>query len=157
MNEVNKVIDSELQKKLNKITGLTVEHNFLYTPKVYREALNEAGDYIIPKEEWPVFKLKGKNGIEIAEAEDNSGYVETGTSKLVLTSGKARIETLKKHILSWKNFKDREGNDIPCTIKNGEVYHTCLMRLPADLQRELHEAINEQSILSPEELEGLEF
>ena len=158
MNEqVKKELTPEVQKKLNKVLGLTKEHVFLYVPKIYREL----GDELMPKSEWPIFKLKGKNGLEIADAEDNSGYMETSeteaASKLIITTGKVRIETLSRHILGWKNFKDREGELVKFTKDGDKVYKTCLMRLSADLQRELHDAINEQSVLTPEEIQGLEF
>lgn len=148
-----KKLSPELLAELQKVKGLTTTHEFLYVPKVYRKA----GVDVIPKSEWPIFKLKGKDGVEIAEAEDKAGYVDSSTTNIHLTVGTQRIETLKKHILGWKNFKDRDGNEIPCVIKAGEVYKTNLARIPVELQKELHEAINEQSVLTQEELEGLEF
>jgi len=150
---VNRVLTPELQEKLNKVSGLTKEHTFLYVPKVYREI----GPDLIPKSEWPVFKLRGKNGLEIAEAEDNSGYMDTEQQRLVITAGKARLQTLANNILGWKNFKDREGNLVEFVQEKNVVYKTALQRLSAELQRELHEAINEQSVLTEEELQGLEY
>ena len=150
---IKRVLSPELEEKLNKVRGLTKTHEFLYVPKVYREA----GPDVIPKSEWPVFKLKGKDGLEIADAEDSSGYVDTTTNNLHLTAGRARIETLSKHILGWKNFFDRSNEEIKFVKDGDKVYKTCLQRLPSDLQRELHEAINEQSILTEEEIQGLEY
>lgn len=150
---VDKELTPELQAKLNKVLGLTKEHTFLYVPKIYREL----GESFKPKSEWPVFKLKGKNGLEIADAEDTAGYVDTTTQNLHLTAGRSRIETLSKHILGWKNFKDRDDNVIDFKMEGGKVYKTALMRISAELQKELHEAINEQSVLTSEELQGLEF
>jgi hypothetical protein len=151
--EIEKKITPELEAKLNKIRGLSQTHEFLYVPKVYRLA----GEGVIPKSEWPIFKLKGKNGLEIAEAEDNAGYMEAETTHVVLTGGKARIATLGKHILGWSNFKDRDGVEIKFHAEGGVVYKTSMQRLSAELQRELQEAINEQSVLTEEELQGLEY
>jgi len=146
----------ELKEKLKGFLGFTKDPTFLYTPKVYREK-GDDGEFIIPKAMWPVFKLKGKTGIEIANDEDNAGYLDPGTNRLHITTGKQRLELLKQNIIGWKNFVDENGDEVTFTAPGGELYKTVLQRIPAPLQRELHEAINEQSRLNEEELQGLEF
>ena len=145
----------ELKKKLKGFLGFTTTSEFKYVPRIFREK-NEDGEYIIPKELWPVFNLKGKTGIEIADEEDNSGYLDPDSNKIHLTAGKRRLGVLEKNILGWKNFRDEEGNLIEYKRVGGVIYKTALQRIPAPLQLELHEAINEQSRLSEEELRGLE-
>jgi len=156
----NEVVDvrltPELKEKLRGFLGFTKTTDFLYVPKVYREK-DDAGEYIVPKDLWPVFKLRGKTGIEVAEEEDNSGYLDPNSNRIHLTAGKRRINLLEKNILSWKNFRDEDGNVIEHVTVAGKVYKTALQRIPAPLQVELNEAINEQSKLSEEELRGLEF
>ena len=72
MTKKNEVVDlkmtPELQKKLKGYLGFKIDPIFLYVPKVYRKEKD------IPKSMWPVFKLRGKTGYEIAEAEDNAGF-----------------------------------------------------------------------------------
>jgi len=163
------VLTAEMKEKLNGFLAFTVETSFKYVPKVFRE--ND-----IPKALWPVYQLKSKDGIEVAEAEDEAGYVELGkkddaSSKLKMQSGKARIATLKDGIISVKRqplegdrlisfdratklltITDADGKE---HITNGATVQALIRLLTAKLQSELQEAINERSTLSEEEQSGL--
>jgi len=163
------VLTDEMKEKLKGFLAFTVDTPFKYVPKVFR------GNNI-PKELWPVFMLKSKDGIEIADAEDEAGYVELGKkgdseSKLKMQSGKARILTLSSGVLSVKNYPlegdksvsyDKASKVLTITdsdgkehLKNGSDIKGLLRLLTAQLQTELQDAINERSTLSDEELSGL--
>jgi len=156
MEEENKELTPELREKLRGFMAFGENPEFWYVPKIYREK-NDKGEFVIPKDLWPTFKLRGKTGIEIADEEDNAGYLDPDTRKVHLTTGKRRLSVLAKNILDWKNFRDEDGNAVACKRVGGEVYKLALKRLPAALQTELHEAINEQTKLSEDELLGLEL
>ena len=61
-------LTAEMREKLNRTLGFNVKAEFPYVPIDYRNPENE-----IPKELWPVFILTSKDGIEVAELEDNAG------------------------------------------------------------------------------------
>lgn len=145
----------EMKEKLSGFLGFSKNPIFKYVPEVYRQK-DEKGNYIFPKEVWPVFTLKGRTGLEIAELEDNSGYFDTEGKKMHVTLGSQRIKMLGTNILGWSNFYDDNDELIECKRVAGEVYKTSMQRLPDKLQRELFNAINEQSRLTEEELQGLE-
>ena len=73
---------------------------------------------------------------------------------------KARVNyALKEFKIDYIFTNDQivSSEEIKFHSEGGKVYKTALQRLSVDLQRELHEAINEQSILTDEELQGLEY
>ena len=146
----------EMKKKLAGFIGFTKDPVFWYVPKAYREK-DEDGKYIIPKAVWPGFKLKGLTGLEAADMEDNIGTFDTEAKRMHITMGNQRLELLKTNILGWKNFYDEEDKEILFSRSAGEVEKQCLGRLPDQLQRELFNAISDRSLLSEEELLGLEF
>lgn len=150
MDEVHVEMTEEIKEKLKAAgqLGFQVDAVFTYVPKFYRDKKNN-----IPKSLWPIFKLKSKNGIEVAEAEDGIGYVNLDSieRKYVIEAGKQRIETLEKGIVSVKNFICEDGSVVNCAGSK-----TLIKILPAAMQVELQNAINERSLLTPEELLGLE-
>lgn len=160
MSEIKKTkemrLTPEMKKKLLGFIGFTKDPVFKYVPKIYREK-NEKGEFEIPKSLWPVFTLKGRTGLEIAELEDNTGYFDADAKRMHITMGSQRIKMLATNIMGWSNFYDDNEEIIECKRVGGEIYKTSLQRLPDLLQKELFEAINMQSRLSEEELQGLEF
>lgn len=151
MNTENRSLTPELLEKLNKFKGFSDTSTFQYVPKIYRENVD-----VIPKKDWPIFKLKGRDGLDLADSEDNMGH-ELKNGKVYTTTGEVRIKTLQSNILDWKNFKDQDNKNIPF-VKDAEgLTKQCIAKLPSPLQVELLLAINDHSILTQEELEGLEF
>jgi len=102
--EEERKLTPEVEKKLKELRGFTSDEHFFFTPNVYKENL--------PKDKWPVFKLKGRDGIAIAKSEDDSGYYKTKTDQMYMTTGTSRIDLLRNNILGWKNFKDKKENNI---------------------------------------------
>ncbi len=151
METINRRFSEEEKKKLKGFLGYTSEAYFLYTPKIYRQLFPE------DKSKWPVFKLKGLNGIQVAKAQDQAGMYSVGSDQMQFTAGALRIKTLETNILGWKNLYDGEDKEIIFKANGEKVHILCLEKLPAPLQIELHEVINERSVLTHEELEGLEF
>lgn len=170
MEERNLELTQDLKEKLKGTLGFQVETPFIYSPKAYRD--NE-----IPKEFWPRFLLKSKNGLEIAEVEDNTGFMSYDSdrqeSKLHLQSGSLRIDTLKRGILKVSGFMlenesviswdsktkdmtiiDKDGKSI---TKNNIKIEKIIALMKMQLQVELQNAINERSIMTEEELQGLEL
>jgi hypothetical protein len=172
MNE--KRLTPELKAKLKNVLGFSIEAPFEYVPKAFREK-DESGVYVISKEFWPVFILKSKDGVESAEVEDEAGFWEVdkngGSSRLHMQTGKHRIESLERGLIGVKNFLFEDGRVLRWDVKtkeqtitseagteskknNVDVYDI-IRFLRADLQVELVNAINERSILTDEEKQGL--
>jgi len=152
------ILTDEHKAKLKGLLAFDVSATFPYVPKAYRES-------DIPKELWPIFILKSKDGLELAQAEDDAGVMlydqQTQQAKMKLCAGTMRVKTLKRGIKSWKNWRNEEGilieyNKTKHTNGSNELSDSALRSFPIALQLELQNAINERSILTPEELQGLE-
>ncbi len=160
------ILTEEMKTKIREsgLMGFNLESTFKYVPRHYRKK-NQKEKYDIPKELWPVFVLKGIDGVRSAEIEDSQkgafSYKGKGTEEEVsveIYSGKARIETLQEGIVSWSNFYDSEFNLIPTpkTDGLGKIFERSLKTLSPNLQIELANAITEQTKLTDLELMGLE-
>jgi hypothetical protein len=170
MNTKDLRLTPELQKKLSGFLGFSIDANFQYTFKVYRE--NN-----VPKDLWPLFTLKSLDGLEVAQREDKAGFTsldqESGQVQLHIGSGSKRIATLESGIVAIKNFILEDGSTLSFDKESGKItilaqkngkqssvvgtVSDIIKYLPAAAQLELQEAINEHSSLSEEELQGLEF
>jgi len=162
------MLTDEVRGKLKGFLGFQVEAAFKYTPKAFRE--ND-----IPKELWPIWTLKSKDGVEAATVEDDAGYLEVDTnassSKFHPQSGSMRLKALRRGILAVKNFilddgdvldwdqktgdMVRRGEDGKKHTKNHVVVDAIIKHLTPAYQMEIQNAINERDVLSPEELRGL--
>jgi hypothetical protein len=149
----------ELKEKLKKagVLGFQLKSTFPYVPKIYRREG-------LPKELWPIFFLRGLDGVETAGLEDEMhGSVTVDSSNgtsVKINSAKVRVKTVKLGVISWKNFRDSDGNLIPSPAKdslNNGITEDGLRYLPPSLQVELCNAITEHSTLTDEELLGLEL
>jgi hypothetical protein len=165
------ILTEELKAKLKAsgMIGFQVGDVFTYVPKFFRDVNN-----CIPKALWPVYRLKSKNGLELAESEDGAGYMslEGKDKRLVFESGKQRIESLVSGIVSVKNQPMEDGSfisydaktsdmtirkaDGEVSVKNNTGIKNFIKLLPVNLQIELQNAILERSQLTPDELLGLE-
>lgn len=159
----------EMLEKLKGSIGFDIRDTFVYVPLAFRENG-------IPKSLWPVFTLKSKDGLEIAEVEDKSGYIEykDNASYYHSCSGSHRVAILEKGIKKIKGlplengttFLDYDGDTLLVTIRDGNgVVNTkklaeekeIVRYINTKLQVELQNAINERSTLTEEERRGLEF
>lgn len=151
METIERKFTPEEMEKLRGFLGFSSEDFFLYTPKKYREL------FPTEKEKWPVFKLRGLNGVQVAKAQDEAGTYSPSKDTMSFNTGGQRIKVLESNILGWKNLYGMDGKEIVFKSNGAKVHILCIEKLPAPLQIELHECINERSYLSYEELEGLEF
>jgi len=156
MEVENKKLTPEMLKKLADIGGLgfTEKSKFPYVLKKFRNS-------DIPKEYWPVFILQGKDGIESIKFQDGLGHMEidkeTETQRWISKSGQKRLETLREGIKHWHTYFDSEGNEIPFSKQGSVISNNSLKRIPNDDSNELYNAIVSRTILTPEELTGLEY
>lgn len=160
MTVEKKELSNEMRKKLADIGGLGFTENpeFKYVLKAYREK-NDAGEYEIPKEYWPVFTLQGMGGIESTKLENDMGYTEfdkDGKSRYISKSGGQKMKILKDCLKGWVNYRDSTGEFIEYRENNGKVNPACLDRMAPSHITELVNAITERTSLTHEELEGLE-
>lgn len=148
------MLTDEIKAKLKAggMLGFDVETPFKWVPKFYRDAKNN-----IPKSYWPVFTLRSRNGIELAEAEDGMGYINLDASegrKYVIDSGKDRLNALRTGLVSFINY--RLANDKVIEMKAGEDSDQFIKLFTPTLQTEMKRAIDQRSELTTEELLGLE-
>ena len=139
----------ELKAKLEEYAAITPDNTWPYVPKIYR-------DNIPNKKQWPVFILKVLDGQQIAEIEDASGFIvydkiNPSKSEWHGMSGTKRIETLKKGISTWKNYKDKDGRLVEYKDESS------IKLLSEKLKVELINAITERLTLSEDELRSLEL
>jgi hypothetical protein len=154
MEEKNIELTDEIRERLKKngMLGFDVETEFKYVPIFYRDVKNK-----IPKKCWPVFILRSRGGIALAEAEDGLGYLnidEKEGRKFVIDSGKARITALEEGLISFKNFPVENGKSV--SMAKGEAVTKYINLFHPRLQTELQKAIDNHSTLNEDELLGLE-
>jgi hypothetical protein len=147
------ILTNEIKAKLKAggMLGFDVETPFKWVPKFYRDAKNN-----IPKSYWPVFTLRSRNGIELAEAEDGMVYINLDAPegrKYVIDSGKDRLNTLRTGLISFKNY--RLANDKVIEMVTGENPDQYIKLFHPTLQVEMKKAIDQHSELTAEELLGL--
>ena len=156
------VLTDAMKKRLRGSLGFKVDAKFQYVPKAYRD--QENGEFVIPKEFWPVFTLRGVDGVNATLAEDNlhgtvTMHPNDNTSSITVRSGKHKVDTCRRGVITWKNFRDIDGKLLSCPEKDdstGGVTEESLKVLSPALLAELTNAITERSILTSEELLGLE-
>ena len=164
----------EMMAKIKDCVGFDVYDTFIYSPKAFRQKDTD-GNYSIPKELWPIFTLKSKDGLEIAQIEDNAGFVEyrkDGSSIWHSQSGTTRVSTLGNGIIKIKNLPldsakmlSYSKENLTITITENGIDKKVILGeeneivkyLRPNLQVELQDAINERSTLTDEERRGLEY
>ncbi len=160
--EHNKVLTPELKEKLSKMGGLGFTENkeFLYSLKEFRKK-DENGEYEIPKEFWPVFKLLGKDSVENAKLEDGLGHMEfedkSDTRKWISKSGTRKLDLCRDGIKGFHTYFDIDGIEIPYRQNGTKINDKTLSRIKPEHLTELSNVIAERNVLTEEELTGLEF
>lgn len=162
--EVNVQLTPELAARLRGHLGYSAGEPFPWVPPVFREKDGQ-GLFIYPKAIWPVFTLKAKDGLEVAQLEDKAGYTEYDLTnpmvrRYVSTSGSFRVDTLRRGVKSWRNlFEEDLVTPVPFKVEymgvDGLLTEEAIRVIPPRLQVALQEAINERSTLTQEELAGL--
>jgi len=162
MARENRIWSEEQEKALAGFLPMRPAAHFVYVPTVFRKKA-EDGSYLFPKEEWPVFTLRVKDGIQSAEMEDSleAAFDGAEVSGLRMNSGSTRLQILRSCIVNCKNWKDGSGKEVAFkrdpTKTKSPVSDEFIRELPPALQVELANAITERSELQPEEIEGLKF
>jgi hypothetical protein len=162
MSRENRIWTEEQEAALQGFLPMRPGVTFPYVPAVFRRKAAD-GSYLFPKEEWAVFVLRVKDGIQSAEMEDSleASFDGAEVSGLRMNSGSTRLQILRSCIVSCRNWRDAEGKEIKLTrdaSKKGQpVADTFIRELPPALQTELANAITERSELQPEEVEGLKY
>lgn len=119
-------------------------------------------DYILkrerslPIEQQTIFHLKVLTARELAGIEDNVSRINTADGSMTVKTGSTILDTLKKGLRGWENFKDAQGNAVLYRENNGVPRDDNFDRLlPAD-RRELANAITEQNRLTEEQIKNSE-
>jgi hypothetical protein len=158
----DRVWSPEQEAALRGFLPMRPNQTFPYTPRVYRQK-GEDGSYLFPKEMWPVFTLRAKDGLGIASLEDEmEGVMEGGEMTAIrVRTGSQRLQVLRAGLVNCKGWRDLEGKEVAFSRDAGKrgspVSDGFLRELPQELQIELFNAITERSELSEEEKIGLKF
>lgn len=163
MEEVT--LTEEERKALRGSLAIRPDETFQYVPQAYRCYTIKDGVYVytVRKELWPVFTLKGVDGVQATLDEDNlHGEVHMdggGKSSITVRRGQHSLRTCARGIITWRNLRDASGRLVsppePDTLTKG-IKEDALRILPPALIAELTNAITERSTLTEEELRGLE-
>jgi hypothetical protein len=142
------LLTPEIKEKLRKAgaLGFTLLNTFKYVPRAFREGG-------IDKALWPIYTLRSKTGLDAADIEDKAHVIQDG--KMLIKSGTFRIETLRHGIVSVKNFMMEDGTTL--NIEEGDSLDILLEKMSVNLQIEISNAIYERTVLTKEELQGLEL
>ena len=166
MDNIKMEFTPEVKEKLKGFSGISISKNFPYTPIVFRD--------VLPKEQWPVFVLESKSGLDLATIEDGSGvyeyYTQNGQqiTRWVPRLGEKRLFLITKKILRIKGYPLEDGRILNYDKKDGKLIiggdtvsdatsQDMVSYIPIALQVELKDAIDNYSVMKEEELQGLEF
>lgn len=155
-------LTDEVKKKLKDagVLPYQLKNTWKYVPRAYRE--KEGEDYLIPKEHWPVFTLRCIDGVSASLLEDKQNtkiqYDTEGNRTMSFNSGRVRLEICSLGIIDVKNYRDADGNEIKPKKDEttGGITQDSLKPIPATLQIELANVIEQQQLLTADELQGLE-
>lgn len=152
MEQKDLVMTKELREKLQGFLAFQTDAIYKYIPAPYRK--KKEGEYVIPKEFWPIFSIRFMDGVEISELEDKVGYTVIRSSdpdyrEFHGRSGTYRLDVLRNGVKGWINLRDEKGNLVEYSGDDS------LSKLPVDLQQDLQVAIMERIVLTEEELRSL--
>ena len=139
-NIIDKELNNETRERLAAYLPISPRAEFQYVPKVYRES--EKSENPIPRNQWPVFTLRGLSGAE--ETECLGGK---------FTYGAYLCGVVRRGVVGWKNWGDCQYK--PEYRFDGKLSDEALARFPHLLIVELGGVINDCSKLSDEEITGL--
>jgi len=132
---------------MNRIIAIDPDQTHQYVPKIARDW---------PVEDQPVFILKALKAKDAARLEDGMADAvinkkENDNTTMRIYSGTAVINALKTGLVGWQNFKDVNGNDVIWRENNGVPRSENFDCIPAQIRKELAEAITEGNFLTEQE------
>lgn len=113
-------------------------------------------DRKLPVEQQTRFLCKFLSAREDAQIQDNVVRGNTDEKSMQVKSGSTVLETLRKGLRGWENFKDQNGNDVPWRENNGTPRDENFNHLKPHWRREIANFITEQNTLKAEEIKNLE-
>lgn len=125
---------------------------------------NATVDYILEcdrkkeKEDQTVFELRWLTAQELARLEDGSLtsiMSKENRPEFQIHSGSMQIKTLQIGLVGWRNFRDKDGNEIDFKQRNDQCAKENLDYLHPQWRRELVEAITEMNQITEDETKNL--
>ena len=117
-------------------------------------------DYVLkcdegkPTEDQTVYELRWLTVSELAQLEDGtltSQMDADGKPEFRVLSGSVQVKALVLGLVGWRNFKDREGNEIKFKRRSDKCAKENLDFLHPSWRRELSEAITEMNEVTEED------
>lgn len=153
--EEEKRVFAEVKDKVEALKGwggITPGKFVFATPQVFKDA------YPDDRSKWPKFKFKPYDGIEFNEDIDNADIYTIVDGKPKTLTGKYRIHAMKQSLKDWADFRDDEGNLIPCAKDaEGGITDDAIRALSPAIQNWVMETIAKLDTVSKEESDGLKF
>lgn len=151
--EAKKTVDlkitPEMEEKLNRYRGYLPGSILTWTPDFFK------GNF--PKSEWPLFKYRTRGALDIACDADDLAIVRI--AGVTTSNANERLFNItRRQTVDFKNYKNRRGDLIACEKdKDGVITEECWKKISFDFLQEYMSAINDESHLSDEEVQGLGF
>ena len=153
-------LTDEMKERLRGFAAIEVVNEFQYVPRACRQK-DDNGAWVIPKNLWPVFTLRGLDGIQQTMKGDALDVqIDANGKPFVAKSntGKIAVDVCRKGVVTWRNWRTAEGALVSIGLGTGQgenLRDEDLGKLPPNIMFELCNAITEQSLLTEEELVGL--
>jgi hypothetical protein len=156
-------LTSEMLERLQGFMPIKVDESWAYVPAVYRQK-REDGEYLIPKSLWPIFRIRGIDGVQATLKEDEIHGTyhinDDGKPEFTMRSGAVKLKTVRCGVIGWENLRDTDGKLMSEPEKDqvtGGIMEKSVRILSPALITELCNAITEHSKLAEEELLGLKY
>lgn len=121
------------------------------TPPAFKEAFPGQ------PEKWPVYKFKPADGIDFNEDLDDPELYQVDGGKVILNSGRFRMQKLRRGVLDWKGHVDADDVAIPCERDENGLTEASLRSMSSTLQDWALNVIASADKVTREESDGLKF
>lgn len=148
-------MDKVAQSKLLKsFMGFTSKSTRLWVPEEFR-VQDEKGNFAVPREKWPLFKIRSLSGGELEDIKDLSVTVYTANGETLVqdNSGLKKKDVVEAGLVGIKGWTI-DGNPVEWSEESKKEI---IDSIPPLLHTSLYLAIMNNSRLTKEEIEGLEY
>ena len=142
MAEELEMTPERIKKIEDAYRPIDISGTFIYVPVAFRD---------LPIEKRPIFSLKKLDSLTVLRSEDKlytKVYEESGKSRIDVSRGAFMAHVCILGIIGWRNYFSLKFEE--------EIKEKLISMLPADLLRELANAISERREMTEDEKRGLE-
>ncbi|MBD3387590.1 MAG: hypothetical protein GF414_01490 [Candidatus Altiarchaeales archaeon] len=107
-------MDDATRARLMSLMPCASKGTYEWTPDSFKDREEETDEYIIPKEQWPKFKLRALNNKEhsdLRKALLSQGSFKKEDSKALIQISEMMHESVRKIVVGWENVIDVLSGD----------------------------------------------